>query len=127
MDLIDTEKEIDIYSEIISYIKSKYPQKKIYFKPHPSEYDLIDKYNKLNDCVIITSKLSSEEILLQSKFFIAVGGYSTALISANIFFDLKVFSYSEIFLKNNINDIAFKQVQAFKKLTKNLKGITYEL
>jgi len=100
----------------------------VVIKPHPRESDnkytsIFKKYNPSQ--VKITSKdFPVEDLFCALNPLCAIGYGSTALISANIIFNLLAISISRIFLKGNslkINNILEKRgINEFEKLTKGL-------
>lgn len=105
----------ELYIDIIEELK-KVTNKKIYIKKHPNEINvkletLISQYKNIE---IINSNYDAEEVFLQYKPEIIIGGISTSLFSIAAIFNQKVINISELYL-NPKYQVPKKTIDRIKK------------
>lgn len=92
--LKDEKYENIIYSNIITLLKNKYYDYKIYIKPHPNEMKEINKFEELKTkfgVEVITTNISSEDIFVNHEDKIITGFTSTSLLISSQIFNIKTY------------------------------------
>ena len=119
--------EIETYKKIIKRIKIKYPNHNIFIKPHPNESQNLNKFNEITNCTILDKAISVEDILNNNKIELLSGFCSTSLLISSQLFNVKTLSLVNYINEKELTEYGKLKIKTFKKLTRGLKKIRYEM
>ena len=120
---IDKKDIIGVYKTFIDKIFEKYPDYKIYFKPHPIELEFFNRKTELNNVEIISEKISAENLLNRYEYDFIVGFDSTAILTSCLFFNTNAMTMINLLNLEEIKESYREHLTMFRNDIKNIKNI----
>ena len=112
---ITLSQELNILDKLSKFIAKR--GFRLLLKPHPRETP--DKYSKLDNIEIIVNNSPVEDILRDINPNYVIGYTSTALINANLFYDINTISIAKILIRISDDKLLNTTTTEFIKLTNN--------
>lgn len=112
--------EIKQYQNIVNALRDKYPNKKIFLKPHPNELNELSKFNSLNSISILDRKISFEDLVNNNKIDYIMGFCSTSLLTGKSLFNKECYCLNLLLDNSLLSDFGKEYTKYFLDLIEDI-------